>query len=97
MKARACTVAALAALLLGHTAAPGAAPDDPGFDALEPARGAYALGGEADLAAYPGWSDLEAATIKQAPLTRSAFSGVANAKIHCRPHRGPGDVPGTDP
>ena len=84
MKAPACTVAALAALLLGHTAAPGAASDDPGFDALEPARGAYALGGEADLAAYPGWSDLEAATIKQAPLTRGAFSGVANAKIHYR-------------
>ncbi|HEX6018050.1 MAG TPA: alpha/beta hydrolase, partial [Burkholderiaceae bacterium] len=64
------------------------APDVDAFAPLEAtAAPAYRLGREADLAAYPGWSDLEAATARQAPLTRGAFVGAAGVKIHYRLYR----------
>jgi len=56
-----------------------------GFAPLETTSGSgYRLGREADLAAYPSWSDLEAATAKLAPMTRGAFTGAADATIHYR-------------
>ena len=47
----------------------------------------YRIGVEADLAAYPAWSDLEAATAKRAPMTRGSFVGAAGVKIHYRLYR----------
>jgi len=63
-----------------------AAPDD-AFAPLQAGAAAYRLGREADLAAYPGWGDLEAATARQAPPTRGAFVGAAGVKIHYRLYR----------
>ena len=59
------------------------------FAPLEAAASAtrYRLGREAGLAAYPAWSDLEAATAKQAPMTRGSFTGAAGATIHYRLYR----------
>lgn len=55
------------------------------FAPLETASGSgYTLGAEADLAAYPAWSDLEAATARLAPMTRGSFTGAAGATIHYR-------------
>lgn len=80
---------ALAVLLSGATGCaqqPGKA--DASFAPLEASRAAaYRLGSEADLAAFPGWGDLEAATAKQAPVTRGSFAGASGAKIHYRLYR----------
>src|SRR5262249_51355420 len=86
MTGRVRTVAALAALLLSPMVAPCAADDDPRFDSLEPAPtgSSLVLGREADLAAYPTWSDIEAATARQAPRPRGAVAGVAGAKTPYR-------------
>src|SRR5512143_4109976 len=47
----------------------------------------YRIGVEAYLAAYPAWSDLEAATAKRAPMTRGFFAGAGGVKIHYRLYR----------
>lgn len=44
----------------------------------------YSFTREADLATWPGWSELEAATLKHADLKRGAFGGAGSAKIHYR-------------
>jgi len=82
-------LAGAAALLAALAPAP-AQPATATFAPLEaPSPGAtrYRIGSEADLAAYPAWSDLEAATAKRAPLTRGSFSGAAGARIHYRLYR----------
>jgi lysophospholipase len=76
----------LIGIALAVVLTPSHAQPDPWFAPLEaaPAASRYRLGSEADLAAFPAWSDLEAATSKQAPLTRGSFAGAAGTKIHYR-------------
>ena len=81
---------ALAASALGLPAAAQTAASATAFAPLEAAPsngGPYRLGREADLAKFPGWMDLEAATAKRAPMTRGSFIGAAGARIHYRLYR----------
>lgn len=44
----------------------------------------YRFTAESELARWPGWQDIEAATREDAELTRGAFEGAAGARIHYR-------------
>ena len=79
-----------AASLMATVAPAAAQPAGASFAPLEapgPRAPRYHIGVEADLAAYPAWSDLEASTAKRAPMTRGSFSGAAGARIHYRLYR----------
>ena len=72
---------------IAFVAATGAAcaQEGPSFPPLEAAGPApYVIGTEADLAASPSWTDLEAIALKEAQLTRGAFTGADGVKIHYR-------------
>ncbi|MDN3919995.1 alpha/beta fold hydrolase [Roseateles violae] len=87
----------LALCLLAAAAQAGAADPDP-FPPLERSSTAelrYPLGTESELAAYAGWSDLEARSLRLATLTRGAFSGAAGLKIHYRLYRHRAETRGT--
>jgi len=61
------------------------AQETPSFPPLEASGAApYVIGTEADLAASPSWTDLEAIALRDAQLTRGAFRGVDGVKIHYR-------------
>ncbi|MDM0075599.1 alpha/beta hydrolase [Variovorax sp. J2P1-59] len=60
------------------------------FVLLEPAaQGSptYLLGSEADLAAFPKWTDLESRTRQLADMDRGSFTGAEGKKIHYRVYR----------
>lgn len=66
-------------------AGPACAQETSSFPPLEASGAApYVIGTEADLAASPSWTDLEALALKEAQLTRGAFTGVDGVKIHYR-------------
>jgi lysophospholipase len=87
---RGSTAAAAALALVGFAGVAFAAAGSSSFETLEHAgAGAspYRLTVEADLAPYAGWSDIEAATLQQAELSRGSFTGAQGVKIHYRLYR----------
>jgi lysophospholipase len=48
---------------------------------------AYRFTTESELARWPDWRGIEAATLELAELTRGAFEGAAGAKVHYRLYR----------
>jgi len=79
-----------AALVLASFSLTVHAADAPAFPPLEaapPDGSVYVLGSEAELRAWPSWTDLEARTLEVAQLTRGSFAGANGLKIHYRLYR----------